>query len=128
MNQSTREIICTADAKAKKDDFQLWKTSQVRLKPKIECLANKGYQGIKRLHPNSRTPKKKPRGKALSTQDKQQNRELAILRVVGEHLNHRLKIFKLLSERYRNRRHRFSFRFNLIAGLYNYRLVRNINL
>jgi hypothetical protein len=58
----------------------------------------------------------------LSAQDKQQNRELATLRVVGEHVNRRLKIFKILSERYRNRRRRFSLRFNLIAGLYNYEL------
>lgn len=33
-----------------------------------------------------------------------------------------LKIFRLLSERYRNRRRRFSLRFNLIAGICNYEL------
>lgn len=85
-------------------------------------MADKGYQGIKRLHPNSRTPRKKPTGGVLNTQDKRQNRHLAQFRVVGEHVNRRLKIFKILSERYRNRRRRFNLRFNLIAGLYNYEL------
>lgn len=86
------------------------------------CLADKGYQGITKIHSNSRTPKKKPRGSTLSLEDKRLNRFLAQLRVVGEHLNRNLKIFKILSERYRNRRKRFGLRFNLIAGLYNYQL------
>jgi hypothetical protein len=34
----------------------------------------------------------------------------------------RLKIFKILADRYRNRRKRFGLRFNLIAGLYNHEL------
>ncbi|CAA9407310.1 Mobile element protein [uncultured Leptolyngbya sp.] len=42
--------------------------------------------------------------------------------MVGEHVNCRLKVFKILSERYRNRRKRFGLRFNLIAGLYNFEL------
>lgn len=33
-----------------------------------------------------------------------------------------LKIFRILAERYRNRRRRFGLRFNLIAGIYNYEL------
>ncbi|MBE9205855.1 IS5/IS1182 family transposase, partial [Nostoc sp. LEGE 06077] len=55
-------------------------------------------------------------------EDKKSNRDLAKVRVVGEHINRKLKIFKILSDRYRNRRKRFSLRFNLIAGLYNYEL------
>ncbi len=58
----------------------------------------------------------------LSLQQKSRNRELAQLRVVGAHVNRRLKIFKILLERDRNRRRRFSLRFDLIAGLYNYEL------
>ncbi|MBI4854299.1 MAG: IS5/IS1182 family transposase, partial [Acidobacteria bacterium] len=34
----------------------------------------------------------------------------------------RLKVFRILSEHYRNRRKRFNLRFNLIAGIYNYEL------
>ncbi|MEG4143968.1 IS5/IS1182 family transposase, partial [Microcoleus sp. Pol7_B1] len=39
-----------------------------------------------------------------------------------EHVNRKLKIVRILSERYRNRRRRFGVRFNLIAGIYNYEL------
>lgn len=88
----------------------------------IECLGDKGYQGIHKIHFNSRIPKKKPRGGQLSYEDKKSNQDLARVRVLGEHVNRKLKIFKILSDRYRNRRKRFSLRFNLIAGLYNYEL------
>lgn len=103
-------------------DFSLFKTSGVKLPPRVQCLADKGYQGIAKLHANSHPPKKKPRGSDLTAQDKRPNRELARLRIICEHLNRSLKIFKILSDRYRNRRQRFGLRFNLIAGLFNYEL------
>jgi hypothetical protein len=61
----------------------------------------------------------------LSSSDKKSNRELARKRVVGEDVNRKQKIFKILAERYRNRRKRFGLRFNLRAGLYNYELRRH---
>lgn len=88
----------------------------------IECLGDKGYQGIHKIHSHSRIPKKKPKGGKLSHEDKKSNQNLAKIRVVGEHVNRKLKVFKIFSERYRNRRKRFCLRFNLIAGLYNYEL------
>lgn len=94
----------------------------MRLRANIECLGDKGYQGIQKLHSLSKTPKKKPRGGQLIKADRKRNRELAKLRVIGEHVHRKLKVFRILSERYRNRRKRFGLRFNLVAGLYNYEL------
>lgn len=122
VNQVTKQIICTAHGKGRVHDFSLFKSSGVQLQPEIMCLADKGYQGLAKLHPNSCTPNKKPRGASLSIENQHGNRQLAKLRVVGEHINRSLKIFKILSERYRNRRRRFGLRLNLIAGLYNYEL------
>ena len=85
-------------------------------------LADSGYQGLAKLHEKSRTPRKKPRKGELTDEQKRGNRELARRRVVVEHVIRRLKIFRILAERYRNRRNRFSLRFNLIAGLHNYEL------
>lgn len=85
-------------------------------------MADKGYQGIQKIHANSKVPKKRPRKGELSSSDKKRNKELAKNRVIGEHVNRKLKIFKILADRYRNRRKRFGLRFNLIAGLYNYEL------
>jgi IS5 family transposase len=100
----------------------LFKQSKISLNQRIECLVDKGYQGIQKLHTNSQVPKKKPRNGELTDLEKKRNRELARKRVVGEHINRKLKIFKILADRYRNRRKRFGLRFNLIAGLYNYEL------
>lgn len=122
VNQVTKQIICTAHGKGREHDFSLFKSSKVQLGQEIMCLADKGYQGIAKIHALSHTPKKKPKKASLSVEEQQSNRQLAKLRVIGEHINRALKIFKILSERYRNRRKRFSLRFNLIAGLYNYEL------
>jgi len=80
------------------------------------------YQGLAKLHTNSQTPKKKPNRGQLSAGDKQFNRELAQQRVVAEHVNRQLKIFRILAERYRNQGRRFGLRCNLIAALYNFEL------
>lgn len=87
------------------------------------CLCDKGYQGITKLHTLSCTPTKKPRRANLDKSERQHNRLLAQLRVVAEHVNRRLKIFRILAERYRNRRRRFGLRFNLIAGILNFELA-----
>lgn len=59
------------------------------------------------------------------TIEKEYNRELAKERICIEHINRRLKIFCIFSERYRNRRKRYGLRCNLIASIYNYELSRS---
>ncbi len=56
----------------------------------------------------------------MTKEQKKYNRELNRLRGAVEHVNPRLKIFKILSYRYRNRHSKFGLRANLIAGIYNY--------
>lgn len=87
------------------------------------CLADKGYQGIAKLHRHSCTPAKKLRKTELPTSERQHNRLLAQVRVKVEHVIRRLKIFRILAERYRNRRKRFGLRLNLIAAILNYELI-----
>ena len=122
VNQANREIICTAYGKGREHDFRLLKSSQVKLKPETECLADKGYQGLQKIHKLSRIPYKKPRGRQLDEAAVKENKDLARVRIVCEHVIRCLKIFKILAERYRNRRKRFGLRCNLIACLYNYEL------
>lgn len=85
-------------------------------------LADKGYQEMQKFHANSQLPKKKLKGKQLSQLDREKNQSLERTRGICERIICRLKVFKILAERYRNRRKRFGLRFNLIAGLYNYEL------
>ncbi len=103
VDQANGKIICTAHGQGREHDFRIFKNSKVRLREDIECLGDKGYQGIQKLHDNSRIPKKKPKGGKLSNEDKKSNQELAKIRVLGEHINRKLKVFKILSLPYRNR-------------------------
>ena len=88
----------------------------------ISALADAGYQGLTELHSNSRTPAKKTKLHPLSKEQKASNHTLSQERILIENVIRKLKIFRILSERYRNRRKRFGLRFNLIAAIYNMEL------
>jgi len=122
VNQISGQIICTAFGKGQVHDFRLFKTHRIPMLPTQVCLADKGYQGIANLHPCSCIPIKKPRKGKLSKAERRHNRTLASVRVVAEHVNRKLKIFRILAERYRNRRKRFGLRVNLIAAIINFEL------
>ena len=121
--QKSNQIICLAHSKGKIHDFKLFKNSQTKFNQFIKVIADKGYQGIAKFHIFSETPIKKSKKKKLTKDQKKYNRELNRVRIAIEHVNRRLKIFKILSFPYRNRHRRFGLRSNLIAGLYNYELA-----
>ena len=116
------QIIATAFANGSTHDFRLFKKSKTVMAYQVLCLADAGYQGLADLHTNSQTPKKKSKHHPLTEEQKAANRELARQRIFVEHVIRKVKIFRILSERYRNRRKRFALRFNLIASLYNLEL------
>lgn len=120
IDQQTGEVLCLFFGKGSRHDFKLFQASGVHLHPDTQSFQDKGYQGIQKLHANSRLPVKKPKGGSLTPAEKRHNRELARERIGIEHVNRRLKIFRILAERYRNRRRRYGLRCNLIAALYNY--------
>lgn len=117
-------MICTFYGRGTKHDFALFKESDLSLNEVLELLADSGYQGLQKLHENSQTPKKKPKKGKLTKEEKAGNRELSRRRVIVENVIRSLKIFRILSERYRNRRKRFGLRFNLIAGIYNFEIIK----
>lgn len=100
-------------------DIKILKESNLKICEQITVNVDSGYLGILRIHGNSLLPKKKSKNKPLSKLDKRNNNKLSSQRVFIEHVIGKLKIFKILSDKYRNRRKRFGLRFNLIAGIYN---------
>lgn len=121
-DQHRAQILATAFSEGSKHDFQLFKEAGQALAEQVRLLADAGYQGLAELHPNCQTPFKKSKYHRLTKREKQRNRALARKRVVIEHIFRTLKVFRILSERYRNRRKRFALRFNLIAAIYNLEL------
>jgi len=123
VDKKTRRVICTAFGEGKRHDFRLFKESKTRIHPEIAAELDTGYVGIDKIHANSILPKKKSKNNPLTVEDKANNRKISSERVTNEHAIGFIKRFKILSERYRNRRKRFGLRFNLIAGICNFDLV-----
>lgn len=88
----------------------------------IKVQTDSGFQGIEKFHKNSETPKKKPRGGKLTKEEKRLNRRVSRDRILIENINAKLKVFKILANKYRNRRHRHGLRMSLICGIYNFEL------
>lgn len=122
VDKKTKKVICTSFSNGKKHDFRLFKESRVRWTKERCGVTDSGYTGIKKLQNNSRLPKKSSKKKPLTIKEKKQNREISSERVANENVIGSLKRFKIISDRYRNRRKRFGLRFNLIAGIHNLEL------
>ena len=123
VNKSRTTInFCTAIGRGKEHDFRIFKNSRIKARKEIQIVADKGDRGIKTYHNNSKIPYTKPRKGKLSQEQKEFNRQQARVRIKVEHMIRLLKVFRILSSRYRNRRKQFGLRVNLIAGIYNYEL------
>jgi len=123
VGKKSKRVICTAFGKGRKHDFRLFKESGVHIHPAIGSVTDSGYLGIAKLHANSTLPKKRSKRNPLTRDDKAANRAISSFRALNENVIANLKRFKIIADKYRNRRKRFGLRFNLIAGIYNYELV-----
>lgn len=104
-------------------DFSLYKqTCPEWLPQNTSYLADSGYQGIANLHEHTFIPFKKPKGSELLNLCEQANQYLAKCRLLVEHKIGLIKRFKIVAERYRNRRQRYDLRMTLFSGLLNFEL------
>ena len=120
VERKSGQIIALAFANGKKHDFQLFKDSRVHVRKETLLGADTGYQGLTQIHANSLLPKKRSKNHPLSKHERKENREISRKRIFVEHAIRFVKRFRILSERYRNRRKRFALRFSLIAGICNF--------
>ena len=117
---SGTKIISTKQGIGKKHDFRLYKESKNRVHPETNINGDSAYQGIQKIHAKSSIPKKRTKKTPLSKEDKERNKIISRERVFVENVFAFLKKFKIISQRYRNRRKRFGLRFNLICAIFNY--------
>jgi membrane-bound lytic murein transglycosylase B len=125
---STRKkrIILLSKARAGKvhDKKQLDEEDWVSNIPdQVVIEGDLGYQGLQNEFVNVRLPHKKPRGKELTEQQKQENREFSAQRVKCEHAHAGMKRYNSVTAVYRNRVPDFDDRLMLnAAGLWNFYL------
>jgi hypothetical protein len=122
IEEESEQIMATFFGLGRTPDYKLFQVSGVRLGKHLRLRADLGYWGLQSETEKVILPLKNSKLHRLTKAQKKLNRELAGKRVKVENVIRRLKIFRILSERYRHRRKRFGLRFNLIVGLHNYEL------
>lgn len=130
IDSKDRKILSTFFGVGSVHDLTLFRNSKSVIHAGTLLIGDLGYVGIQKSHAKSLVPHRKSclpgltkAERKLTQEQRRENRALSRIRIAIEHVNRRLKIFKILSERYRNRGHRFCLRFNLICAIYNYEYV-----
>lgn len=99
-------------------DFTLLEGGE-EIPSETNAIADSGYQGIKNIHEKSEIPHKKPKSGELTEKQKESNTILSKVRVIVENIIGDIKVFRIMSDRYRNKMIRFNIKFRIIAGIVN---------
>jgi hypothetical protein len=94
-------------------DVNLLRQQQRKFDPTQQFQGDKAYIGAERTH----TPHKKPRNKPLPDAQRQENRTTAQQRIYIEHLIGRLKVFQILTHRFRLDASRYATVMLAICGI-----------
>jgi hypothetical protein len=101
-------------------------TSDINLLRKVQPKfdANQQFRGDKAFigGENIVTPYKKPKGKKLTENQKQENKEFSSQRVFVEHVIRLVKIFRICEQRFRLRSHRYDQIIRIICGMVRLRI------
>ena len=124
VEKKSKKILATHFSNGKTHDFELFKKCRLKISKRTRIDVDRGYKGIHKLHAKCRMPQKSSKYHPLSKTDMKKNKQISRSRMLVEHVIRKLKIFRIVAERYRNRRLRFELRMNLIAGIYNLENVK----
>jgi Transposase DDE domain. len=114
-------IVSTSKSHPGKDhDFEIRKRGSP-LSGHSRAYGDSGYQGLDKLHKATEIPYRKPKNGELTPEEKEYNGCLSRFRVRVENKIRELKIFRIICERYRNKRKRYGLKFNIVAGIVNFK-------
>jgi len=120
MQPDGKIVSVSKSHKGRIHDFRIRKTEKLLPMGSIK-IADSGYQGWQKLQSNVRIPYKKSKKKPLTKEQREYNRNLASLRMKVEHKIREIKVFRIMSEVYRNFQKKYNLRFNIIAGIVNFK-------
>ncbi len=103
IDEESAEITATFFGKGRTHDYKLFQLSRAHLGKHLKLRADLGYWGLQTESLNVILPQKNSKLHQLTRSEKKANRKLAGKRVKVENVIRRLKIFRILSERYRRR-------------------------
>src|SRR5688572_1738452 len=104
-------------------DKKIADEAEIEFEKTIELLQDSGFQGF---NPDKATiimPVKKPKGKELTDEQKQENKTKASQRVVIEHAIGQIKVWRIVKDKIRSYRHKLRDEVLLIAcALHNFKI------
>ena len=98
----------------KTHDKKVYDRTRVVCPPGVRRTGDIGYLGT-----GLETPRRKPAGGSLTARQKAGNRRVSRRRVVVEHGIGKMKVWRIVAERYRNPRRRHTLIMKNVAGLHN---------
>jgi hypothetical protein len=121
-------LVITKQKSGRRHDKRLADKDSVfeRIPKEVLVMADTGFAGAQKLHPNIYMPKKKPRGRSLTLDEKEMNKLISSYRVVVEHAIGGLKRYRCISEKLRNRKAYIDDKLLLLsASLWNYHIQQS---
>jgi len=117
--QDNGKIVCVSKSHVgKKHDFRIRKEERP-LPRESHKYVDSGYQGLQKIASNVTLAFKRKKGTPLTKEQKAHNKHLSSVRIKIEHKFREIKIFKIMSDTYRNFGKKHHLRFNIIAGIVN---------
>ncbi len=90
-------IDVAVGARGPEADINLFYKQQPKFSDSQEFVGDKAYVGA----PRTTSPTKKPRGRELTAEQKEENKQISRQRIFVEHLIRRLKIFRIAADKFR---------------------------
>jgi hypothetical protein len=118
-DQRRRVLVLTPSKHGRVHDKKLLDKAELHIPEAVSILADTGFQGLQKTHPNTLIPAKKPRGGFLSDSQKAMNRLISSTRIVVEHAIGGMKRFGCVSHIFRNKQGLDDRFVGIAAGLWN---------
>jgi len=121
-----RVLVVTKQKSGRRHDKRLADKEDIfkQLPREVKVMADTGFVGSEKDHPNIFLPRKKPKGRELTTHEKEINKIISSYRVIVEHAIGGIKRYRCMSEKLRNHKPFIDDTFLLLSsGLWNYHVA-----
>ncbi|RME59685.1 transposase family protein, partial [Candidatus Parcubacteria bacterium] len=123
VDEQAKICLLTPTCEGKKHDKKVSDEANIRLPEGSILYQDTGFQGFALEGVTIIQPKKKPRGKELTTEEKAYNREISRVRIRVEHAIAGVKRYRIVKDRNRNWKKGFrDLVMETCCGLHNFRL------
>jgi hypothetical protein len=112
--------------RGRKHDYNVYKNNRPADIPKeVLNMLDLGFFGVEEDYPEQRSslPIKKEKGRELTVEQKEYNKNHSAKRIIIEHVFARLKKYKIMNDVFRNKLRRYDRISSIVAGLVNYRIM-----